>query len=108
MPRVTYVASCGGLLIARSDRRWFTVWTRQFWKDTIERVVWTFLQAFAATLISDNVLSSVTLSFGHKLEIAGIAGLVAIGKAVAAGTIGPAPSAGESRTPATGVSYLYR
>lgn len=83
------------------------MWTKQFWKDTIERVLWTFIQAFAATLISDNVLSSVELSFEHKLEIAAIAGLVAIGKAVAAGTIGPTPPAGASRTPTTGVSYRY-
>lgn len=84
------------------------MWTAQFWKDTIERVFWTFLQAFAGALIADNVLSSVSLSFWHKLEIAAIAGVVAVLKAVAAGTIGPQPPPGGSRTPATGVSYTYQ
>lgn len=83
------------------------MWTVQFWKDTVERVFWTFIQAFAATLISDNLLTSINLSFAHKLELAAIAGGLAVLKAVGAGGIGPSPPPGGSRTPSTGVSYSY-
>jgi hypothetical protein len=73
--------------------------------DVLERSIWTFGQTFLATLGSDDVLNSVNLSFVHKLEIAAIAGGIAVAKCLLALI---APKDGDA-TPATpGLSCNYQ
>lgn len=59
-----------------------------FWKATAERVIRTFAQALAATLIAGGT-SLLSVSWTAALGTAGMAAVLALLTAVAAGPIGP-------------------
>lgn len=66
---------------------------RKFYIDLIERVLWTFLQTFAATLLVDANSGDLQIDLGTKLVVAATAGLASVLKGVAASTIGNKDSA---------------
>ena len=72
--------------------------------DLLERSLWTFVQAAAATFLSDDVFGSVDLTLGEKAEIAALAGGVAVAKCLLALLPDPANS---DKNPSTGVHYQY-
>ncbi|MFB7255722.1 holin [Streptomyces nojiriensis] len=59
-----------------------------FWKATTERVIRTFAQALAATLIAGGA-SLLSVPWPAALGTAGMAAVLALLTAVAAGPIGP-------------------
>lgn len=63
-----------------------------FTRDLVERVVWTFLQAFLATFIVGG-LGGPDFDLGARLGLAGAAGLAAVVKAIAATQYGRTDSA---------------
>jgi hypothetical protein len=64
---------------------------KRYLRDVLERVAWTFLQAFAATLIASGFFSvdNVTdLSILQKAGVAGVAAVLSLLKGVVASQIG--------------------
>ena len=64
-----------------------------FAKDAFERVLWTFIQAFAGVVAVAAVIGEVNLSIIQQGAVAGIAAVVALVKAFIARTIGDPNSA---------------
>lgn len=52
--------------------------------DAIERIVWTFIQAFLAALLASPVFDSLGLGWQDALKIALFAGLLSAGKTMLA------------------------
>ncbi len=67
--------------------------TRGFIIDAAERVAWTALQAFAATLLASGFFDGIGLSFLDSLKIAGLAAGASVLKSVLALGIGSSNTA---------------
>ena len=69
---------------------------RAYVVDLVERVVWTFLQAFGAQLVASGwftVAGVVDLSIVQKAAIAGLAAVLSLAKGVVAKAVGSPDSA---------------
>lgn len=56
-----------------------------WWRDALERVLWTFVEVFAAGLVAGNLLDLATY---ESAALAGVAAALAVVKTVAASRIG--------------------
>ncbi|GGS15217.1 hypothetical protein Snoj_82880 [Streptomyces nojiriensis] len=72
----------------RKDHAVPSIFDVTFWKATTERVIRTFAQALAATLIAGGA-SLLSVPWPAALGTAGMAAVLALLTAVAAGPIGP-------------------
>lgn len=79
-----------------------TIWDSMFWKDTVERVIFTVLQVLIAVLSADG-LDLVALDWVGLFTTVGIAAALVLFKAVSAniltgnGTVSPASFAKDDR-----------
>ena len=64
-----------------------SIWSRQFWKDSAERVIGTFAQGWLGAMIGGNVFDFDTIGWKQSLGIAGTAAVVSLLKCVIAATI---------------------
>lgn len=64
-----------------------SIWTRAFWTDTAERAISTTAQAAVAILSADG-LGIVTVDWAQVGSVAGLAGMLAVLKALAASRTG--------------------
>lgn len=77
--------------------------TREFWLSTLERVVWTFLEALLAAGAADGVLDVLQMDWRGALGLAGGAALACLAKCVGAALVPPKGSpATLAPDPATG------
>lgn len=65
------------------------MYTREFWLSTVERCVWTFLQALAGAGAVDGVLDLAQMHWGEAFGIAGGAALVCLVKCLGASLVPP-------------------
>ncbi len=70
-----------------------------WWRDALERIVWTFVQAFVGALLAD-AAGVLNLDAVKAAGIAGLAAVLAVVKTVAASRIGRPDAA----LPSTGVT----
>lgn len=61
-----------------------------FWRDALERVIWTFLEAFTAALLVAGVFDLETL---EAASLAGVTAVLAVVKTIAATQLGKSGSA---------------
>lgn len=66
-----------------------TVW----WKDALERVLWTFVEAFFGALLLDGIATGISLGLAEKAALAGLVAAFAVVKTVAASRLGRSPDA---------------
>lgn len=62
--------------------------TKGFIIDALERIVWTAIQAFLATLIASPVFDNLGLGWKDALKVAGFAALLSVAKNILALQIG--------------------
>ena len=62
--------------------------TREFWLSTVERVVWTFVQALAAAGLADTA-DLLQMNWRAALGTAGFAALVSLAKCLGASLMPP-------------------
>lgn len=75
------------------------MWTTAFWRDLTERVIATFAQALAALLLGAGV-GLLEVGWVDSLSLAGMAGLIALLKGIAAYKLGDAETGASAlRTP---------
>ena len=55
-----------------------------FTRDAAERIVWTAIQAFVATMIASPIFSGVDADWTDALKVAGLAALLSLGKSILA------------------------
>jgi hypothetical protein len=63
------------------------MFTKNFWKQTLERLIKTFAQAILA-LITGNGLGIVDVNWGRVLSVAGLAALASLLTSIASSGIG--------------------
>lgn len=69
------------------------MFTKSFLIDLLERVIWTFLQAFGAAFLVDNAADQVELSLRDKLIFSATAGGIAVLKCLLATQVGDSNTA---------------